>query len=208
MLMTQKRSRPSTPVRVRSPHSMMIAASKSPSTRGATMISGTPGNCISGGGAASALTTAASFPSALSALAIASCDPIESPSGRACDDRTKRCLARIASTICCICGLFVIVWGRRRALELVEQLLDPILPGDRFVVVEPQFWRAPQAQTGSELTAQKRRGPFERARGVLETLRVAERRVVDACLLQVRAHVHAGERHETDARIVDVARDQ
>src|SRR5438105_14991373 len=50
MLITGKRSRPLTPVRARSPHSMMIAASKSSSTAGAMRISGTPGNCISGPG--------------------------------------------------------------------------------------------------------------------------------------------------------------
>ena len=48
MLMTKKRSSPVTPVRARSPHSMMIAASKSPRRASAISMSATPGNAISG----------------------------------------------------------------------------------------------------------------------------------------------------------------
>ena len=51
----------------------------------------------------------ASLPSARSAYAIASCDPIESPSGRACDESTKRCRARIASTISLNLRAFVVI---------------------------------------------------------------------------------------------------
>ena len=53
----------------------------------------------SGGGAGSALTAIACLPSARSAYAIASCEPIESPSGRECEESTKRRRARIASTM-------------------------------------------------------------------------------------------------------------
>ena len=45
----------------------------------------------------SALTMRTSLPSASSAKAIASCEPIESPSGRACEVIRKRWRARIAS---------------------------------------------------------------------------------------------------------------
>ena len=62
MFTTKNRSRPVTPVRARSPHSMMIAASNAPSTAGAMTMSWTPGNAISGAGAGSALTTTASLP--------------------------------------------------------------------------------------------------------------------------------------------------
>ena len=97
MLITKYRSSPSTPVRFSSLHSMMIAASNSPSTRSATRIDGTPGKAISGAGAASWFTTSTCLPSARSANAIASCEPMESPSGRACELITNRWRARIAS---------------------------------------------------------------------------------------------------------------
>src|SRR5437588_69382 len=83
MLMTNDRSRPSTPVRSRSPHSRTIAASKSPSTRSAISMPATPGNAWRGPGAGSLLTTRTVLPSARSAKPSASCEPIESPSGRA-----------------------------------------------------------------------------------------------------------------------------
>jgi hypothetical protein len=67
MLMTKKSPRPLTPVRARSPHSMMTAASKSPDTWSAMMMSGTPGKVISGGGAASLLTITTSLPRARTA---------------------------------------------------------------------------------------------------------------------------------------------
>src|SRR6185436_508538 len=138
MLMTKDRSSPATPVRARSPHSMMIAASNSPSARGAILIPGTPANAIIGAGAASALITVTSLPRARSANAMASCDPIESPSGRACDDTTNRCRARIASTIRSTVALVVI--GRMVAgFDFVEQLFDAILPGDGLVVEERQL---------------------------------------------------------------------
>ena len=67
MLMRKNRSRPRTPVRERSPHSMMIAASNVPTASFAMRMPGTAGNAISGGGAGSALTATTSLPSALSA---------------------------------------------------------------------------------------------------------------------------------------------
>ncbi len=69
---------------------MTIAASNAPSTRAAISISPTPGNALSGPGAASELTMRTSLPIARSANAIASCEPIESPSGRECDEITYR----------------------------------------------------------------------------------------------------------------------
>src|SRR5947209_6229280 len=156
MLITKNRSSPATAVRSSEPHSMMIAASKSPSTRGAIVMAGTPANCISGGGAGSALTTSACFPIARSAQAIASCEPIESPSGRECDDSTNRCRARIAATIAWSGALLVISRMAAR-FDLVEELLDPVLPGDRFVVHERHVRRPLQAQPRSDLAAEGRR---------------------------------------------------
>ena len=88
--MVKKRSRPATPVRAYSLHSMTIEASNSPSTDGAIRIPGTPGSAISGAAAGSAFTTVTSLPSAFSANAIASWLPIESPSGRECEETTNR----------------------------------------------------------------------------------------------------------------------
>jgi hypothetical protein len=82
MLMTKPRSNPSTPVRFRSPHSITMTASPGSSIRADTSTSRTPGKTIIGGGGASRLTTRASLPIARRANAIASCDPIASPSGR------------------------------------------------------------------------------------------------------------------------------
>src|SRR5262245_28258635 len=185
MLITKYWSSPLTPVRARSLHSMMIAASNAPSTFGAILMSGTPGNCMSGAGAGSALTTSASLPSARSAYAIASCDPIESPSGRACDDSTNRCRSWMACAMSLITGLLVIVWRRGLGVDLAEQLLDAALAGNRFVVVEGQFRRTLQAQARADLPAQKSAGARERAVGVAAALLVAERRVVDVGLLEI-----------------------
>src|SRR5262249_15533466 len=142
-------------VRARSPHSMIIAASNSPSTSGAMRMSATPGNCRSGAGARSALTTATSLPRARSAYAMASWDPIESPSARACEGRTNRPRVRTASTIARICVSFIIVGHWRRGMDLVEQLLDAILAGDRVVVVEGELGRPLQAQPRPDLPAEE-----------------------------------------------------
>src|SRR5579862_7953969 len=229
MLMTKNRSSPATPVRVRSPHSMMIAASNWPSALGATRMSGTPGNCISGGGAASDMTTSASLPIARSAYAIASDDPIESPSGRACDEMTKRRRSRIAAAIRSTAagsGLAIVVGviGRRggrgrsgsvRSVELAQQALDPVLARDRFVVEELELGSPPQTQCRADAASEERRRAVEGLRGVLPRLVIAQaagrrpdRRVVDACELQVRRHLDARQRNEPDPRVVHFAGDE
>src|SRR4051812_34753108 len=106
------------------------------------------------------------LPSASSANAIASCEPMESPSGRACDVIRKRCLAFTASRIWAInapavawrasgTGLLigvrlaarrvgrgrigVVLTGRRGAAldaEFVENPLDAVAAFDRFVEEE------------------------------------------------------------------------
>src|SRR5207247_10597527 len=96
--------------------------------------------------------------------------------------------------------------GRR--LDVAEQLLDPVLPGDRFVVLERELRRSLQAQPRSDLAAEKRRRTSERALGIAPARLVAERGVVHARLLQVRRHLHAGQRDEADPGIANVAREQ
>src|SRR5262245_50252884 len=139
---------------------------------------------------------------------MASCDPMESPSGRACDDSTNRCRLRTASTISRIAGLVVIGGRSRSAADLVEQLLDAVLAGNRFVVVERELWRALQPQARADLAAQETGRAGQRPLGIATALLVAERRIVHARLLQIRADAHPRQRHEPDARIVNVAREQ
>jgi hypothetical protein len=67
MLITNPFSRPATPVRPRSPHSMTITASPGSPTWSVTVMSGTPGKTSIGGGGASRLTTRTSLPRCFSA---------------------------------------------------------------------------------------------------------------------------------------------
>src|SRR6185436_9333415 len=126
------------------------------------------------------------------------CDPIESPSGRECEEITKRRRARIASTMAGSSGLVVIIvaiggsaGGRGArvrgavAADLVEQLLDPVLAGDRLVVDELELGDALQAQARADLAAQERNRAMERAVRALTRLVVTERGVVHARVLQV-----------------------
>src|SRR3954463_13551334 len=146
---------------------------------------------------------------------MASCDPIESPSGREWDERTKRWRERMASTMRAMSGLVVIGICRRvggrvsrvlRGANLVEEPLDAVLAGDRFVVEELGLRRALQPQPRSDLPPQERRGAAERPFRVPPRRVVAERGVVNARLLQIRRDRDAGDGDEADPRIVDLAR--
>src|SRR5438552_927227 len=77
-------------------------------------------------------------------------------------------------------GALLVISRMAARFDLVEELLDPVLAGDRFVVHERHFRRPLQAQPRSDLAAEERRGALQRAGGVAATLLVAERRVVDA----------------------------
>src|SRR5436190_7917650 len=122
---------------------------------------------------------------------------MESPSGRECDDRTKRWRERIASTMRCIGAASVVVIGGsvvrrcgvgwRCAVKLVEDAFDPILTGDRIVVYEPEFGCAFQPQPRADLAPQKRGGPSERPGAGLARLVVAEHGIHDASHLQIGA---------------------
>ena len=72
----------------------------------------------------------------------------------------------MASTICCISGLWVIILARLTGglfgVNLVEQLLDAILSGDRVVVLESQLRGPLQAQAGAQLASEERRRPVQR----------------------------------------------
>src|SRR6185436_19334964 len=205
---------------------MTIAASNSPWTSGAMTMSGTPGNAIRAGAAGSKFTTVTSLPSARSANAIASWLPIESPSGRECEEMTNRCRARMASAICRISGSVAAIAARRRVwfggrvwiggvrlqanlvaftfVQLVDDLIDAIGAGGRVVVLKPELGHALEPQPGANLAAQERRRALEGPGAVRARLLVPEHGVEDAREVDVGADRDAGERDEPDAGIVDL----
>src|SRR5437867_3744160 len=108
---------------------------------------------------------------------MASCDPMESPSGLACEERTKRRRSRMASTMRASSGLdalglsvvvAIVLHGRRRGrgIQLVQQLLDAILSRDRFVVQEGQVRHPFEPKARSDLPPEEGHGSLERPRGV------------------------------------------
>src|SRR6266545_2003115 len=147
------------------------------------------------------------FPSASSANAIASCEPMESPSGRACDVSRKRRRRRISYRICrsaaavasSFAGSFVI----SGIVELQEDSLDAVALLDRFVVEESELGHALQADPLADLPAQERHGARERAGGFLPRRVVPDGRVVNPCLLQIRRDLDVGDGQEPDARIMN-----
>jgi hypothetical protein len=58
------------------------------------------------------------------------------------------------------------------------------------------------------LPPQERRGSIERPCRVAAARFVSERGVIDLCGLEIRAQLHARQRHEPDAGIVHVARQE
>src|SRR5512136_694068 len=139
------------------------------------------------------------FPRAASAPASASCDPTESPSGRTCEEITKRRRSAISSRMrsttswSVLFAVIVIVCRRRCGLsvgfvDLLDQPLDPVLAFDRLVEDELEDRHAPQTQPLADLVTQEGRGPAEGAARVPAGRRVAERRVVHAGKLQVTGH--------------------
>src|SRR3954462_10018372 len=161
------------------------------------------------------------LPSASSANAIASCDPIESPSGLAWDVSRKRCRRRISSEIrrtaeAAASTDSLIIVGRTDCviasvgsrgpfrLELLKNPFDPVAVFDRLVVEERQFGNPLQLETLSNLPPQKGCRTPERAGRLALCFVVADRRVVDTRLLQVRRHLDARDGEKPDSRIVNV----
>jgi hypothetical protein len=102
-------------------------------------------------------------------------------------------------------GAGIVVLG---GTDLVQQLFDTILAGDRFVKEERELWHTPEPETRADLSSQERRGPVERAPGALTRAIVPERRVIHTCLLDVWAHLDARQRHEPYARVVHFSREE
>ena len=91
-------------------------------------------------------------------------------------------------------------------MNLVEDLLDPVLAGDRVVVDERELRYALQAQPGANLPPQECGGAAEREAARAPSLLVAKHRVEHAGLLDVGADLHASQGDESDPWIVDLAR--
>src|SRR5687767_14503753 len=161
------------------------------------------------------------LPSASSANAIASCEPIESPSGRAWEVIRKRCFSRIASRICSkglgsLGGIGVIVsWqvvqvriGLTFGLDIEHDPLDAVLLFDALVVEELERRHVLEPEAATDLAAEKRLGPFQRFPGFRLCFVVPDRRVEHARLLKIRRHLHPRDGEEADPRIVHFAGDQ
>src|SRR5215211_5176104 len=170
------------------------------------------------------------LPSASNANAIASCEPIESPSGRAWEVIRNRRRLVISSQIRSIASaalsargsLLVVfdVWvivschkivevgiGGAFCLDVEHDLLDPILAFDAVVVRELQHRYVLEPQPAADVAAQERCGAAESTRGFLARLVVADGGVEHARLLQVRADLDARDRQKADAGIVNLTRD-
>src|SRR5688572_17468971 len=222
MLMMNPRSSPATPVRVRSPDSITITQSPGSSVVSAISISPTPGNTRRGGGAGSRLMRRTSLPRWRSAYAIASCDPIASPSGRTWEVSTNRRRFRISSTArarpstwlgagpptslaVVIVGVAIVRASGFLFMKVAEDLFDAVLVLDGLVEPELDFGNPAQADARADLAAEERRRPLERLLRLDPLFRIAERRVEDLGDLEVGRDLHARERDEADARVVDVA---
>src|SRR5450830_875321 len=93
-------------------------------------------------------------------------------------------------------------------LQLLEDLLDAVVLGDRGVVEELELRHAPQAHPLPDLAPQERRRPCEGLAGLALRLRVAVGRVVDARDRQIGGDLDLRQGQEADAGIVHLARDE
>src|SRR3954470_24909791 len=137
---------------------------------------------------------------------MASCEPIESPSGRAWEVRRKRWRPRISSLISSTtaasagasptcCSLLIragvvdiaIIFARfgNRGLPLwfgtqaLQDLFDPVVLLDRLVEHPGELGHPFELEASSDVTPQERRGALESLGRVLPRLGVADRRVED-----------------------------
>ena len=188
--------------------------------RAVTSIVGDAGNSRIGGGAGSCATSRTSLPSALSASAIATCEPMASPSGRACDVTTNRRRARMAaatwSSVAVNHGRGLLSsrvvrrrsWRRRCASSSFRSGGSARCgPGAQSTRRTGTRSPAPAAAAGGSPIWRRRNGVARSSAfcGLLRAGGVAERRVVDARQLQVGRHLHARERDEADVGIVHLA---
>ena len=208
MLMTKNRSSPATPVRVRSPHSMMMAASKSP-------VDAIGDLDVGDAGKRQQRRRRAVLVDDVDVLAERAQRVAPSPAASRWSRRpaararrcTNRCRARIASTIALraqeLDSVIVVrsVAAGRCRVELVRGSAR-CGPGRRSTRRRRTSARAPASGAAARRSAGAGTAPPARARGarVGAGLVVAERRVEHARQLQVGRDLHAGQRDEADAR--------
>jgi len=91
-------------------------------------------------------------------------------------------------------------------MQFPQQALDPILMLDRFVEDERELRDAPQPEAAPQLAPHEGRGALERAAGIAAGRGIAKRREIDTGVLQVRRDLHARDRQEAEAGVVELAR--
>ena len=91
--------------------------------------------------------------------------------------------------------------------QLVEQLEDARAAFGRVVEVDVQVRDALDPQGAAQLVANERHGPLQGHDGPLAFLRLADDADPDLGVAQVRCRLDLRDRHEADARIGDIARD-
>src|SRR3990170_5964761 len=161
---------------------------------------------------------------------MASCEPIESPSGRACEVRRKRWRRRISSLISPTTasagtevgslliwvGVVDIVIGfagsgggvPRFSGQSLQDALDAVVLLDRVIEHPGELGHALELKPPSDVPLQERGRSLKRLCRVLAGLLVADCGVEHPRLLQVCRDLDVGDREETDAGILDFPRQQ
>src|SRR3989339_477537 len=146
------------PVRSVAPQSTTTATSYFEPSSSKTTVSA-PGRKRRLAGTGSAFSTVAVFPIPRKARAIASSDPIASPSGFSWHATRKRSLSRRTRQIAERSPLIRTLLPLR---DFPEDRVDPGAAVERVVVVELQFGGVSQAEAMGELPPQEPGGPAER----------------------------------------------
>ena len=178
-------------------------------------MSATPGNTSSGGGGSSRLTTRTSLPRCRSAYAIASDEPMASPSGRACDATTKRCRCRIASATCRVVAFASSALVSRRCGGSCRRCCAASSSCRSRRICSMRSWWPIDSSNRNSSSGTRRSCSRRRPGGGRTALRapapwrcprarllVAHRRVVDARQLQIGRDLHPRQGDEADAGIV------
>src|SRR5262249_15023009 len=97
---------------------------------------------------------------------------------------------------------------RVRLVDLLEQPGHAVAGVEPLVVLEHQLGRMAQAQALAERAADEPGGLLQSGQAGLPLLLGAEHAHEDAGLPEVGAEVDAGDRHEPDARVLELAGDE
>src|SRR4029079_17238145 len=105
----------------------------------------------------------------------------------ACEEMRNRERARMAlqisvGAVSAVADVIVpngVMPGRGLRFQLLEDLFDAILTGNRFVVEELELRHPPEPEPLAQVPSQEGRRPLERFRALALCLLVAKRRVID-----------------------------